>query len=49
VPRHHGGVSDTEATQLMLEALFDIRVAVYDIHDVIFGGDDDGEAAEEDA
>lgn len=40
---------DTEATQLMLETLFDIRVALYDIHDAILGEDEDGEAQEKDA
>jgi len=37
---------DTEATQLTLETLFDIKVAVLDIHAVFFG--DDGEEEEED-
>jgi hypothetical protein len=41
-------VEDPEATQLMLEALFDIRAAVFDIHDALFGGDD-GEEEEENA
>lgn len=42
--------SDPEATHLMLQALFDIRGAVNDIHDYIFGGDDDEpEETEEDA
>lgn len=44
---HNGAVEDNEATQLMLEALFDIRGTVYEIHDVVVGGDD-GEAEEED-
>jgi hypothetical protein len=47
--RHHGSVEDPEATQLMLEALFDIRTAVHAIHDAIFGEDDGEEAEEEDA
>ena len=34
----------------MLEALFDIRGAVYDIHDALLGeGDDDEEETEEDS
>jgi hypothetical protein len=43
-------VEDTEATQLMLEALFDIKVAVYEIHDEVVWRDEDdnGEEAEED-
>jgi hypothetical protein len=43
---HNGKVEDAEATQLMLESLFDIRAAVFDIHDALFG-EDDGEEAEE--
>lgn len=41
---------DTEATQLMLEALFDIKAAVFEVRDYLVG-DDDGseeEAEEED-
>ena len=34
---------DHEATQLTLEALFEIRGAVYDIHDFLLGGEDDEE------
>ena len=34
---------DHAATQLMLETLFDIRGAVYDIHDFLLGGEDDEE------
>jgi hypothetical protein len=45
---HNGKVEDAEATQLTLEALFDIRTAVFDIHDALFG-EDDGEEEEEDA
>jgi hypothetical protein len=41
-------VEDTEATQLMLEALFDIRTAVFEIHGAVFG-DDNGEEEEEDS
>lgn len=41
---------DSEATQLMLEALFDVKVRVVDIHEAIFGReDDDEEEAQEDA
>ena len=31
----------------MLEALFDIKVAVFEIHAALFGGDDEEEEAEE--
>jgi hypothetical protein len=40
-------VEDPEATQLMLEMLFDIKWRVRDMHAVIFGEDEDGEAKEE--
>jgi len=50
---HHGEVnneSDQEATQLILEALFDIKVRVSDIHNVLFLDDgDEEEETEEDA
>ena len=46
---HNGVVEDPEATQLILQTLFDIRWRVDDIHAVVVGGDDDGEAEEEDA
>ena len=36
-----------EATQLMLEALFDIRTAVYEIHNAIFGPDEEDGSEEE--
>jgi hypothetical protein len=36
-------VDDPEATQLMLEALFEIRGKVGEIHAAIFGGGDDEE------
>jgi hypothetical protein len=42
-------VEDTEATQLILETLFDLRVAVYEIHDTVVGEDEDDEEEEEDA
>jgi hypothetical protein len=38
-------VDDPEATLIILEALFDIRRAVYDIHDLLF----DDEEEEEDS
>jgi hypothetical protein len=41
--RHHRTVDDPEATQLMLEALFEIRGKVGEIHAAIFGGGDDEE------
>jgi hypothetical protein len=42
-------VDDTEATQLMLETLFEIRWRVREVHAVIIGEEDDGEAEEDDA
>jgi hypothetical protein len=41
--------TDEEATQLMLEALFDLKVWVFDIHRALFGEDDEDEETEEDA
>jgi hypothetical protein len=42
-------VEDADATTLMLEALFDIKAAVYDIRDVLIEPpEDDDEAPEED-
>jgi hypothetical protein len=41
-------VEDVEATQLMLEALFDIRAEVHEIHTVVVEPeDDDGQEEEE--
>jgi hypothetical protein len=43
-------VEDIEATQLMLEALFDVKVKVSEIHALVMGiddEDDDGEEEEE--
>jgi len=40
---------DDEATQLMLEALLDIKVAVFEIHRALLGVDDEEEETEEDA
>ncbi len=45
----HGDVEDTEATQLILETLFDLRVAVYEIDDTVVGEDEDDEEEEEEA
>jgi hypothetical protein len=42
-------VEDTEATQLILEALFDLKAAIYEIHDVVVGEDGSDEEEEEDA
>jgi hypothetical protein len=39
-------VDDPEATRLVLETLFDIRAAVYDVHDFLI---DDEEETEEDS
>ena len=42
-------MEDNEATQLMLEALFDIRAAVYEIHGVLIEPpEDDDEETQED-
>ena len=38
---------DEEATKLILETLFDIKVAVFEIHRALFGRDDDEEGAED--
>ncbi len=49
VPGHHHGVEDNEATQLVLEALFDVKAAVYDIRDVLIDPpEDEDEGSEED-
>jgi hypothetical protein len=45
---HNGHVEDEEATKLILESLFDIRAAVFEIHDALFG-EDNGAEAEEDS
>jgi hypothetical protein len=39
---------DEEDAALMLEALFDIKAAVYEIHDVVVWNDEDEDAEEED-
>lgn len=38
---------DTEAMQLMLEALFDVKVAVFEIRELLLGDDDGSEEEEE--
>jgi len=38
---------DTEATQLMLEALFDVKVAVFEISEFLLGDEDGSEEEEE--
>jgi hypothetical protein len=43
-----GGVDDPEATQLMLETLFDIRAEVHEIHDAVVEPEDEDEEEEED-
>ena len=43
-------MEDEEATQLVLEPLFDIKAAVHDIHRFLLGDDEDEEEeTEEDA
>jgi hypothetical protein len=42
-------VPDDEATQLMLETLFDIRATVKEIHEAVVEPKDDDEETEEDA
>ena len=44
---HHREVDDSEATELMLETLFDIKVRVREIHEVVVDSEDDGEEEEE--
>ena len=41
-------MEDVEATTLILEALFDIRAAVYDIHDAVIEPPEDDDEEEED-
>jgi hypothetical protein len=38
---------DTEAMQLMLEVLFDVKVAVFEIRDVLLGDDEGADNEEE--
>ena len=40
-------MDDSEATELMLETLFDIKVRVREIHEVVVDSEDDGEEEEE--
>ncbi|HEY9457828.1 MAG TPA: hypothetical protein VIQ56_07980 [Gaiella sp.] len=40
-------MDDSEATELMLETLFDIKVRVREIHEVVVDPEDDGEEEEE--
>jgi hypothetical protein len=42
-------VDDPEATQLMLQTLFEIKADVREIHSAIFGGDDDEDQSEADS
>ena len=42
-------MDDAEATQPMLETLFDVRAAVYEIHDAVVEPEGDDEETEEDA
>jgi len=45
---HHGLVEhDDEATQLMLEALFDVKAAVFEIGEYLIGDEDGSEEEEE--
>jgi hypothetical protein len=37
---------DVEATQLILEAVFDVRTAVYEVRDYLLGDDDEPEEEE---
>jgi hypothetical protein len=41
-------VEDSEATQLILEAVFDIRATLHEVRDVLIEPEDDDEEAEED-
>ena len=45
--RHHESVADEEATTLILEALFDIKAAVYEIRDEVVWRDEDEDGEEE--
>jgi hypothetical protein len=42
-------LEDTEATELMLETLFELRWRVRELHWELIGGDDGEEAEEDDA
>lgn len=41
-------MDDPEATQLVLETLFDMRVVLYEIRDALVDPEDGGEETEED-
>ena len=41
-------MEDNEATTLILEALFDMRVLLYEIHTAVIEPEDDDEETEED-
>jgi len=47
IVRHHAAVEDVEATRLMLEGLFDLKVKVSEIHAVVVWGDDEDDDGEE--
>lgn len=40
---------DDEATQLMLEALFDVKAAVFEIREYLIGDEDGSEEEEEES
>ena len=44
-----GSVEDSEATQLLLETLFDMRIVLGEIHAAVVEPEDDDEETEEDA
>jgi hypothetical protein len=46
---HHRNVEDDEATTLMLETLFHLKVKVDEIHEAVVEPEDDDEETEEDA
>ena len=41
-------MEDEEATQLILEGLFDMRILLYEIHQAVVEPEDDDEETEED-
>ena len=42
-------MEDNEATQLILESLFDMRILITEIHDAVVEPEDNDEETEEDA
>ena len=42
-------MEDNEATQLILETLFDMRIVIGEIHDAVVEPEDDDEEKKEDA